>query len=40
MVPLAPPPQRARARARVYQNTETFMTMVYLIGVRLESVLD
>jgi len=32
--------QAARARARGYRNTETFMTMVYLIGAPLGKVLD
>ena len=31
--------QAARARARGYRNTETFMTMIYLIGSPAGSIL-
>ncbi len=31
--------QAARARARGYRNTETFITMIYLIAARLEDVI-
>ena len=31
--------QAARARARDYRNTETFITMIYLIAARLEDVI-
>ncbi len=31
--------QAARARARGYRNTETFITMIYLIAARLGDVI-
>ena len=32
--------QPARARARGYQNTATFITMIYLIAALLENLFD